>query len=540
MSCRRFDTSIFRRKRADRDHGRRRAGACARVSRAGPYPLMAFAKSEASAIHFASDHSPAWLSRNGTTLAILVAGALVLPCVWQPHIEAGDLASHVYNAWLASLIAHGQIQGLRLAHPFTNVLGDWILSAGFRAFGAAWAARIVCVIAVEAFFWGAFQFVSAVNGKAAWLMASCLAMLAYGLIFYTGFVNFYLATACGVWMLAVLWRFSLRRLLVAGVIGMIGVVAHPLPIAWAACAIGYVYLCRGIPIRRRPMLLGAGAVALGVVHWVLGKLWLCDWSFGQVAGPGAAGITGVGQFVPFGTKYLLVGAGLLILWFRLLLGRLDRGPIWTDPVAHLWLLNMVALVALPSAIQFAAGGQAFQFIPARVSFFMLILFFALVGGAAYGRGFTRGFSALAAVSFVFQYADSRALNRADAEISALVAGLPAGQRVVCSITDTGAQVNGLAHVSDWACVGRCFDYGDYEPASLNFRIRTTGPNKVVSPESRSLLAIERGSYIVSTEAAPLYCVCASEVPGPRFELHRLQAGEKVCHLRLPITPELYR
>src|SRR3954447_22406389 len=29
---------------------------------------------------------------------------LLIPCVWQPHVGFGDFPSHIYNAWLATLI----------------------------------------------------------------------------------------------------------------------------------------------------------------------------------------------------------------------------------------------------------------------------------------------------------------------------------------------------------------------------------------------------------------------------------------------------
>src|SRR5260370_36432447 len=32
---------------------------------------------------------------------------LIIPCVWHRRIEAGDLATHDYNAWLAPLIRNG-------------------------------------------------------------------------------------------------------------------------------------------------------------------------------------------------------------------------------------------------------------------------------------------------------------------------------------------------------------------------------------------------------------------------------------------------
>jgi len=40
-------------------------------------------------------------------LVSLVSAAILIPCFWQRHIQAGDLASHVYNAWLAQLVGDG-------------------------------------------------------------------------------------------------------------------------------------------------------------------------------------------------------------------------------------------------------------------------------------------------------------------------------------------------------------------------------------------------------------------------------------------------
>src|SRR5579859_4576029 len=43
---------------------------------------------------------------------VVVSSVLLLPCFWHRRIEAGDLASHAYNAWLAQLIEKGQASGL--------------------------------------------------------------------------------------------------------------------------------------------------------------------------------------------------------------------------------------------------------------------------------------------------------------------------------------------------------------------------------------------------------------------------------------------
>src|SRR6186713_1711582 len=67
---------------------------------------------------------------------------VLIPCFWQRRIQAGDLASHIYNSWLAQQIDLGQAPDLTIVPLSTNVLFDLILSALFRTFGAEPAQRI--------------------------------------------------------------------------------------------------------------------------------------------------------------------------------------------------------------------------------------------------------------------------------------------------------------------------------------------------------------------------------------------------------------
>jgi len=114
---------------------------------------------------------------------MLMAGlviVLLIPCFWQPHIEAGALASHLYNAWLAGQVQQGTLPGLTLAHPVTNVLADWCLQALSDAFGPDWAVRVVAALAVQIFFWGAFSWITVVHDRYPWIVVPFLAMLASG------------------------------------------------------------------------------------------------------------------------------------------------------------------------------------------------------------------------------------------------------------------------------------------------------------------------------------------------------------------------
>src|ERR1700692_3301995 len=71
--------------------------------------------------------------------AAAISVGLLIPCLWHRRIEAGDLGSHVYNAWLAQLIEKGQAPGLYIARPWNNVMFDWILlhAANVVGFAAA-------------------------------------------------------------------------------------------------------------------------------------------------------------------------------------------------------------------------------------------------------------------------------------------------------------------------------------------------------------------------------------------------------------------
>src|SRR5262252_8090878 len=73
----------------------------------------------------------------------VVSMVLLIPCFWHAHIEAGDLGSHVYNAWLAQLAEKGQAPGIIVVRQWNNVLFDIALDRSARLVGWRAAERIV-------------------------------------------------------------------------------------------------------------------------------------------------------------------------------------------------------------------------------------------------------------------------------------------------------------------------------------------------------------------------------------------------------------
>src|SRR5258707_12140219 len=50
-------------------------------------------------------------------LVLGISAAALIPCFWHKHIEAGDLASHVYTARLTELVTSAELAGLRFVPP---------------------------------------------------------------------------------------------------------------------------------------------------------------------------------------------------------------------------------------------------------------------------------------------------------------------------------------------------------------------------------------------------------------------------------------
>jgi len=146
-----------------------------------------------------------WFLRQFKLRVLLMSAVLAVPCFWHRRIEAGDLASHVYNAWLAQLIEKGQAPGLYLANLWDNVLFDFTLLHLGELLGLRIAEKIAVYACVLIFFWGVFALVAAVTERAPWFIAPYVAMLAYGYSFNMGFMNYYLSLGLACFALALFW-----------------------------------------------------------------------------------------------------------------------------------------------------------------------------------------------------------------------------------------------------------------------------------------------------------------------------------------------
>jgi hypothetical protein len=286
------------------------------------------------------------------------------------------------------------------------------------------------------------------------------------------------------------------------------------------------------------LLLLAGIAFLALLRVILMRNYQAAWSLSEVVSViGLSGMFGVEQVWLYGVKYLIVAAGVFIIWAVLFLERVDQGGISNDPLAQVWFLQILAFVILPRTIQLPSYQFVFSYIPQRFSLFGALLLCAVVGGARYGRGITRFSALVATVFFTFLYLDHRALNLAENEIADLVQTLPPGQRVVAALEDSSGRLHSLAHTLDRVCVEHCFSYGNYEPVTGQFRVRVLEPNPFEAPSIEVVDEIQNGRHIVTPAEAPLYCICPCEDKKARFCLRALAAGERTCGFSVPVSPE---
>src|ERR1017187_1467106 len=450
----------------------------------------------------------------------LVSLLFLVPCYWQPRIQAGDLASHIYNSWLSQLIESGRLQGLVMVRQTTNILFDLILSGLFKVVGPEAAQRIAVSLAVLTFAWDVFAFVGAAGGRRPRQLLPSIAMLAYGWVYHMGFFNFYLSLGLCFWGLSMVWDWSARRMALAILVFVAAYVAHALPVVWAGCLVGYLLLARNLTPRLRVYMIAASLVAMVLLHAAIGRTMLSQWSLQQIDLT-----TGADQVWVFDAKYYVVMVGLVVVWGLLFLNVIHlsgaRQVISGIPF-QLCAISAAGVFILPTTVLIPGFHHSLAFIAERMSLGVGVCVCALLGAARPKRLEMWVLVLVAVVFFGFLYRDERALNSFEDRMQDTVAKLSPGQRVISAVEDPDLRVNALAHMIDRVCIGHCYSYANYEPSTAQFRIRADVPNPYVAYSYQQSWELQSGVYVVRETDLPLYQVDLDE--NGKMVLKELKAG----------------
>lgn len=425
--------------------------------------------------------------RNSAARFAIVSAALLLPVYWHKRIEAGDLASHLYNAWLVQLIRQGQAPGLWIARQWNNVAYDLLLSWLGLAFGLRAAEKIAVSLAVLIFFWGAFALIAAATRRAPWKLTPLVAVIAYGWTFEMGFMNYYISLGLCFFALAAYFRFGNRGALLAAALVPPIWIAHPLGVICLAGMGSYVTLAKALRPRYHGLLLLAAGIGLFVVRIFLVRHYGVKWN------PLARYFffNGADQLLLYSWRYYFP---LYLLFAALLAAGLifagrdssGEGGFWkTSGIPmQLYLVTGIASVLLPTRIALPQYPAAVSFLTARLTSVSGILACWVLGTLRPRRWVVMGSALLAAFFFIFLYADTGALSDLEARVERSVAALPPGHRVVSDLQAMENSRMVIEHIVDRACIGRCFSYDNYEAPSGQFRVRATPGNSIVYVEEK--------------------------------------------------------
>jgi hypothetical protein len=462
-------------------------------------------------------------SRCGPYAAVSLT--VLLPCFWQRTLFGGDLGSHVYTAWLTTVVEAGKAPGVHVVHPWTNVVLDDLLSGLMRFCSVGGAEHLASALAVLAFFWSAFWVVHVISGRTPWFLAPLIGVLAYGWVFNGGVLNYYISVAGALFILALLWRPSRLRTVAAVAVAIVTSRAQVLPLVWVFSVLFYKVLFDGYP-RFRMMLFVAALVVMVSARLLLASLFQVGWDFSQVEFT-----TGADQAYVFGREYRVIVVAILLLCAGILLHRWHyEGSAWTGTaVVHLYLLSALAAFILPSWIQFPIYGIAFTSIHVRLSLMTGVVGAAILGGARPSSLMKVGIAGVAVLFAVFLFRDAHRQAGFQRQVDSLVSRVPTGQRVCAPFTDRRITRLGQFYTMvSRACIGHCFDFGDYEAATRMFRLRADSGNSTIAWKMNPPSPIEQ--FFSTKSGMVLYLIDWCSLQGDRLCLYELNQPDGVRQL----------
>src|SRR5882762_8793053 len=438
---------------------------------------------------------------------LLISIVLLVPCFWHSRIQAGDLGSHVYNAWLAQLIENHQISGLTVVRQLSNILFDLLLLHVGNLVGFVAAEKIVVSFAVLVFFWGCFSFLAA-SGSPPWKLTPFLFVLSYGYALHMGFMNYYFSIGFAFFALAAARRGGAGNWLCAGGLAATSLLAHPIGFVLFVAIAFYVSLWRLLPRWTRlvlPAMVIISAVSMRFYfagHDALAATWRSQ---------GFLQLLGQDQLNLFGHRYVLLS------WIALAWGivcalaaiydwifRAKKPSAILRLAIEIYLLAVIVTVCLPENFRVGLYAGWIGLLVSRLTLVTAVLGLLVLASLRLPRWSTHGNVLCALLFFIFLYQDTGKLDRMEASARSLVQLLPMGTRVVAVANPPDDwRIQFIYHSMERACIGWCFSFANYEPSSLQFRVRALPGNYFVTTSVDQSDDMSSGDYLLRNKDLPL-------------------------------------
>jgi len=470
--------------------------------------------------------------RKNIFAVIAVSALLLVPCFWHSRIQAGDLGSHAYNAWLARLIEHHQISGLTIASQWSNILFDVLLLRAGNLVGFAAAEKIVVSFAVLVFFWGSFSFLTEVSGNPPWKVTPFLFVLAYGYVFHMGFMNYYFSIGFAFFALALAWRGGAGNWLGAAALSAISLLAHPIGFVLFVAIGGYVSFWRRLSRRTRLAL-----PAIAIISVVSMKVYFAAHESLQADGrsDGFLQLLGQDQLNLFGHRYIILSWVALAWGIIITLGAIYdwifRGDSPSPALrlaVELYALAVIATFCLPENFRVGLYAGWIGLLVSRLTLVTAIFGLLVLACLRLPRWSIHGNVLCAGLFFLFLYQDTGKLDHMECTAREAIQTLAPGTRIVAVANPAQDwRIQFIYHSIDRACIGHCFSFANYEPSSLQFRVRALPGNFVVTSSVDQSDDMSSGDYIVKKEDLPLTSIYQCDVADfTQLCAMPLRAGQK--------------
>jgi hypothetical protein len=248
-------------------------------------------------------------------------------------------------------------------------------------------------------------------------------------------------------------------------------------------------------------------------------------------GPGI--YNGADQIALYGWRYYLLSNVALLFGIACFaidrLRRRGETALWAPPRLALELHCVVvfATYVLPDVLRVPLYSGWVGALALRLTTISAVLGLCVLSFMPRKKWHTMGFSVIAVVFFVFLYQDTSTLNHMEAQIEQLLASLPRDERVTATIwAPPDSRLPYIHHMVDRACIGRCFSFQNYEPASKQFRVRVEEGSPVATSESDVSQQMEAGEYVVQPSDLPMAQIFqCDEKDLTRLCIRPLAAGE---------------
>jgi hypothetical protein len=171
---------------------------------------------------------------------------------------------------------------------------------------------------------------------------------------------------------------------------------------------------------------------------------------------------------------------------------------------ELYLLAVIATFCLPENFHVGLYAGWIGLLVSRLTLVTAIFGLLVLACLRLPRWSIHGNVLCASLFFFFLYQDTGKLDRMERTAREAIQALAPGTRIVAvANAPQDWRIQFIYHSIDRACVGHCFSFANYEPSSLQFRVRALPGNYLVTTSVDQSDDLSSGDYIVREEDLPL-------------------------------------